>query len=190
MANTAIQELQIRNNSANNLLAELSREERQKKLREHESARDRVPEGRLDPPEEVSDEMIQDALQRDDVKNERYLRNPENIKNIMQVVQGGLKTYKALQQFPIEVIKTLLLRGLGQKALAQNPTNDLKIGNQNLASLPYQDGRLPTRPFVNRPYENPELFIKTPKDIKDSWRRMGGLTGIPFVKRKQQNNVA
>jgi len=187
MANNPLQELQIRNNSANNLLAqELSRDGRQEKLRLHEKARDKVSEGQLDPPEEVSDEMIQEGLQRKDVEEGNYLRNPENIQNIMNIVGKGITTYKTLQQIPLEIIKTLLLQGLGQRSLAQD---SLKIGNQNLASTP-QDGRAPSRLFYNRPYESPDLFIKTPDLKEGAKKRFMQNTGIPLAKRKKQKNVA
>jgi len=124
-----MQQLQIHQQTVDGLLANNAREERQKKLREHESARDRVQEGMLDPPEEVSDEMIQDALQRDDIKNERYLRNPENIQKIMKILNTGVTTYKTLQQIPIEVIKGLLLKSLIPEAMAGEQAQDqLKIG--------------------------------------------------------------
>ena len=102
----------------NKLLAQLSREERQKKLREHESARDRVPEGRLDPPEEVSDEMIQEALQEKDKQEGNYLRNPENqmfsnedLRKTLQIMNQGLATYKTIKQIPFKVLVEMLKVG-------------------------------------------------------------------------------
>ena len=133
MAQTEVdpmRQLQIHQRTVDGLLANNTREEEQKKLREHESARDRVQEGMLDPPEKVSDEMIQDALQRDDVENERYLRNPENIQKMMKILNTGVTTYKTLQQIPIQVIKGLLLKSLlGPEAMAGEQAQDgLKIG--------------------------------------------------------------
>ena len=46
-----------------------------------------------------------------------------------------------------------------------------------IASTP-QDGKIPTRPFYNRPYNKPDLFIKDKQMIKDSKKRFKGLTGI------------
>ena len=113
-------------------VAQLSREERQDKLRLHEQARDKVPEGQLDPPEEVSDEMIQESLEKKDVDEGNYLRNPENFNNLMEMVQKGFSTYNSLKRIPVQVIRSLLLRGLlGQKSLAQG-NNDMKI-----AKLPH-----------------------------------------------------
>ena len=113
-------------------VAQLSREERQEKLRLHEEARDKVPEGKLDPPEEVSDEMIQEGLEKKDVEEGNYLRDPENYENLMNLVKTGFSTYNSLKQIPVQVIRSLLLRGLlGQKSLAQG-NNDMKI-----AGLPH-----------------------------------------------------
>ena len=127
-----IQQLQIQQTGSidNYSLAQLSREEEQQKLREHESARDRVREGMLDPPEKVSDEMIEDAKQRKDMEEGNYLRNPENIQKMMKILNTGVTTYKTLQQIPIQVIKGLLLKGLlGPEAMAGEQAQDgLKIG--------------------------------------------------------------
>ena len=113
-------------------IAQLSREERQEKLRLHEQARDKVPEGKLDPPEEVSDEMIQEGLEKKDVEEGNYLRDPENYENLMNLVKTGFSTYNSLKRIPVQVIRSLLLRGLlGQKSLAQG-NNDMKI-----AGLPH-----------------------------------------------------
>ena len=113
-------------------VAQLSREERQEKLRLHEQARDKVPEGKLDPPEEVSDEMIQEGLEKKDVEEGNYLRDPENYENLMNLVKTGFSTYNSLKRIPVQVIRSLLLRGLlGQKSLAQG-NNDMKI-----AGLPH-----------------------------------------------------
>mgnify|MGYP003141726951 FL=1 len=122
--------LTIRDREMN--IAQLSREERQEKLKQHEAARDKVPEGKLDPPEEVSDEMIQEGLQKKDVEEGNYLRDPENYENLMNLVKTGFSTYNSLKQIPVQVIRSLLLRGLlGQKSLAQG-NNDMKI-----AGLPH-----------------------------------------------------
>tara|TARA_R100000353_G_scaffold123358_1_gene87651 strand:+ start:35 stop:562 length:528 start_codon:yes stop_codon:yes gene_type:complete len=122
--------LTIRDRETN--IAQLSREERQEKLKQHEAARDKVPEGKLDPPEEVSDEMIQEGLQKKDVEEGNYLRDPENYENLMNLVKTGFSTYNSLKQIPVQVIRSLLLRGLlGQKSLAQG-NNDMKI-----AGLPH-----------------------------------------------------
>ena len=133
MAQTAVnpmQQLQIHQQTVDGLLANNAREEEQKKLREHESARDRVREGMLDPPEKVSDEMIEDAKQRKDMEEGNYLRNPENIQKMMKILNTGVTTYKTLQQIPIQVIKGLLLKGLlGPEAMAGEQAQDgLKIG--------------------------------------------------------------
>ena len=113
-------------------VAQLSREERQEKLKQHEAARDKVPEGKLDPPEEVSDEMIQEGLQKKDREEGNYLRDPENFENLMNLVKTGFSTYNSLKQIPVQVIRSLLLKGLlGQKSLAQG-NNDMKI-----AGAPY-----------------------------------------------------
>jgi len=122
--------LTIRDREMN--IAQLSREERQEKLKQHEAARDKVPEGKLDPPEEVSDEMIQDALEKDDVKEGNYLRDPENYENLMNMVKTGFSTYNSLKKIPVEVIRSLLLKGLlGQRSLAQG--ND----GMKIAGAPY-----------------------------------------------------
>ena len=133
-----IQQLQIQQTGSidNYSLAQLSREEEQQKLREHESARDRVREGMLDPPEKVSDEMIEDAKQRKDMEEGNYLRNPENIRKIMKILNTGVTTYKTLQQIPIQVIKGLLLKSLlGPEAMAgDQQKQSLKIGSTQVAS--------------------------------------------------------
>ena len=49
-----------------------------------------------------------------------------------------------------------------------------------IASTP-QDGRTPTRPFYNRPYESPDLFIKDRQTIDDAKSRFRDLTGIPLA---------
>ena len=49
-----------------------------------------------------------------------------------------------------------------------------------IASTP-QDGRTPTRPFVNPPYRKPDLFIKDQQMIKESKDRFKGLTGIDLA---------
>ena len=122
--------LTIRDREMN--IAQLSREERQEKLKQHEAARDKVPEGKLDPPEEVSDEMIQEGLEKKDVEEGNYLRDPENYENLMNLVKTGFSTYNSLKRIPVQVIRSLLLRGLlGQKSLAQG-NNDMKI-----AGLPH-----------------------------------------------------
>ena len=122
--------LTIRDREMN--VAQLSREERQEKLKQHEAARDKVSDDFLDPPEEVSDEMIQEGLQKKDVEGGNYLRDPENYKNLMNMVKTGFSTYNSLKKIPVEVIRSLLLKGLlGQKSLAQG-NNDMKI-----AGLPY-----------------------------------------------------
>ena len=122
--------LTIRDRETN--IAQLSREERQEKLKQHEAARDKVPEGKLDPPEEVSDEMIQEGLEKKDVEEGNYLRDPENYENLMNLVKTGFSTYNSLKRIPVQVIRSLLLRGLlGQKSLAQG-NNDMKI-----AGLPH-----------------------------------------------------
>ena len=51
---------------------------------------------------------------------------------------------------------------------------------RNLVSTP-QDGRTPTRPFYNRPYDKPDLFIKDKQMIQDSKDRFKGLTGIDLA---------
>jgi len=122
--------LTIRDREMN--IAQLSREERQKKLEGHEAARDKVPEGKLDPAEEVSDKEIQRGLEREDVKEGNYLRDPENYENLMNLVKTGFSTYNSLKQIPVQVIRSLLLKGLlGQRSLAQG-NNDMKI-----AGLPH-----------------------------------------------------
>ena len=125
-----MRQLQIHQQTVDGLLANNTREEEQKKLREHESARDRVREGMLDPPEKVSDEMIEEAKQRKDMEEGNYLRNPENIQKMMKILNTGVTTYKTLQQIPIQVIKGLLLKGLlGPEAMAGEQAQDgLKIG--------------------------------------------------------------
>ena len=49
-----------------------------------------------------------------------------------------------------------------------------------LASTP-QDGKIPTRPFYNRPYEKPDRFIKTDDMKKDATERFKNLTGIDLA---------
>ena len=49
-----------------------------------------------------------------------------------------------------------------------------------IASSP-QDGKIPTRLFYNRPYDNPEMFIKDKQMIEDSKKRFKGLTGIDLA---------
>ena len=102
----------------NKLSAQLSREERQKKLKLHEAARDRVPEGTLDHPEEVSDEMIEEALQQDDVDKGNYLRNPESqmfstedLRKTLKIMNQGLATYKTIKQIPFKVLVEMLKIG-------------------------------------------------------------------------------
>ena len=52
---------------------------------------------------------------------------------------------------------------------------------RDLASTP-QDGRIPTRPFYNRPYNSPpSLFIKDRQMIEESKDRFKGLTGIDLA---------
>ena len=112
-----LDELKIQQNS-NKLLTQLSREERQKKLRLHEAARDKVPEGKLDPPEEVSDEMIEEALQQDDREKGNYLRNPESqmfstedLRKTLKIMNQGLATYKTIKQIPFKVLTEMLKIG-------------------------------------------------------------------------------
>ena len=59
----------------------------------------------------------------------------------------------------------------------------LKIGDQKVANLPYQDGRAPTRPFYNAPYSKPDLFIKDKQSIDDAKKRFKLNTGIDLAKR-------
>ena len=59
----------------------------------------------------------------------------------------------------------------------------LMINDENIANLPYQDGRAPTRPFYNAPYTQPDLFIKDQQAIEDAKKRFKLNTGIDLARR-------
>ena len=53
----------------------------------------------------------------------------------------------------------------------------------NVANLPYQDGRAPTRLFYNAPYAKPDVFIKDKQIIEDAKKRFKWNTGINLARR-------
>ena len=54
-------------------------------------------------------------------------------------------------------------------------------------SLP-QDGKIPTRLFYNRPYKNPEMFIKDKQMIEDAKERFKGLTKIDLAHNRKDHD--
>ena len=51
-----------------------------------------------------------------------------------------------------------------------------------------QDGKIPTRLFYNRPYKNPEMFIKDKQMIEDAKERFKGLTGIDLAHNRTDHD--
>ena len=51
-----------------------------------------------------------------------------------------------------------------------------------------QDGKIPTRLFYNRPYKNPEMFIKDKQMIEDAKERFKGLTGIDLAHNRKDHD--
>jgi len=93
---------------------------------------------------------------------------------------------------PVDAVPPHLRGWIFPKADA-SPQENLMI-NKNMANLPYQDGRAPTRLFYDTPFGLPsnQPFIKT-QDLKDeAFKKFLINTGIPIdlVKRKEQKNVA
>ena len=52
-----------------------------------------------------------------------------------------------------------------------------------------QDGKIPTRLFYNRPYKNPEMFIKDKQMIEDAKERFKGLTGIDLAHNRKNQDM-
>ncbi len=69
-----------------------------------------------------------------------------------------------------------------QERQNQLQQQSLMIRN-NVANLPYQDGRAPTRLFYNAPYAKPDIFIKDKQIIEDAKKRFKWNTGINLAKR-------
>ena len=69
-----------------------------------------------------------------------------------------------------------------QERQNQLQQQSLMIRN-NVANLPYQDGRAPTRLFYNAPYAKPDIFIKDSQIIDDAKKRFRLNTGIDLAKR-------
>ena len=111
---------------------------------------------------QVSDEARQREFQRRKERGEVFGDMPPDF-NLMETLGPSLN-------------KLLQIGGAvggGLRFLA-NP-----LGNA-MASTP-QDGKIPTRLFYNRPYDQPDMFIKDEKMKEDAKERFKSLTGIDLA---------
>lgn len=106
------------------------------------------------PPEvelDPTDQEIQEALQDEDMREGNYLND------LMKIGAGAAG-------FGGNILR-MLINPLGGNALASTP----------------QDGKIPTRLFYNRPYDQPDVFIKDEQMKEDAKERFKGLTGIDLA---------
>ena len=127
MANTAIQELQIRNNSSNNLLASNTKDWSNENLRlTEDQIRQKIQKQdaelfrqRQQPEEEEFFDEKQKKKMEKDMEEGNFLQDPENLRNMMKILNQGFTTYKMVQQIPLKVLTELLkigVSGLGINA--------------------------------------------------------------------------
>ena len=68
---------------------------------------------------DVPQEEITEGLQKEDMKEGNFLQDPENLRNMMKILNQGFTTYKMVQQIPLKVLTELLkigVSGLGINA--------------------------------------------------------------------------
>ena len=60
---------------------------------------------------DVSQEEINEGLQKEDMKEGNFLQDPENLRNMMKILNQGMTTYKMMQQVPFKVLVEMLKIG-------------------------------------------------------------------------------